>query len=218
MRYLTVRAEATGATSLHPLGEALREATGFSREAIHHAELLDDDTVLMLAEGSGDQARYVEIMRASPHVRDFLVSGTDRWMAVSQFELSPATEELLGRADRPGVVVETPIRINADGSLRITYLGDEPDLQGLFGSLTDEAPFEVEVLETGSYAPDQHALTRLFTERQREVLEAAVDVGYYREPRRATHDDVAERVGLAPTTVGEHLRKIEHRVFAAIVR
>jgi len=218
MRYLTIRAEAAGSAPLHPLGEALREATSFSREAIHHVELLDDDTVLMLAEGSGDQTRYVEIMRSSPNVRDFLISGTERWMAVSQFELSPATKQLMVRGDRPGIVVDTPIHINADGSLRITYLGDDAGLQALFDSLTDDAPFETEVLETGPYAPDQGSLTRILTARQREVLEAAVELGYYREPRRATHQDVAERVDLAPTTVGEHLRKIEQRVFTAMVQ
>ncbi|QCC49466.1 helix-turn-helix domain-containing protein [Halobellus limi] len=218
MRYLTVRAEAAGTGPLHPLGEALGEATSFAREAIHHVELLDDDTVLMLAEGSGDQSSYIEVMQASPYVKEFLVSGTERWMAVTQFELSPPTAELMRRGDRPGIVVDTPIQINADGSLRITYLGDELDLQDLFDSLTDDAPFEIEVLETGSYSPDQHALTRLLTARQREVLETALDVGYYELPREATHESIAEQLDIAPTTAGEHLRKIERRVFTAIVQ
>jgi predicted DNA binding protein len=218
MRYLTVRAEAAETGTLHPLGDALGEAASFSREAIHHVELLDDDTVLMLAEGSGDQSSYIEIMQASPYVQEFLVAGTDRWMAVSQFELSPATAELMRRADRAGIVVDTPIRINADGSLRITYLGDDPDIQDLFNSLTDEAPFEIEVLETGSYSPDQHPLMRLLTARQRDVLKTALDIGYYEIPRQATHEEIAEQLGIAPTTAGEHLRKIEQRVFTAIGR
>jgi len=218
MRYLTLRAEAEGSNTLHPLGDALRAAPSFSREAIHHVELLDDGTVLMLAEGSGDQATYVEIMQESPHVHDFLVSGSERWMAVSHFELSPATKQLMKRADRPEVIVDTPIQINSDGSLRITYLGDESALQTLFTAMTDDAPFQMEVLETGSYTPDQHSLTRLLTTRQREVLEVAINAGYYEAPRQATHDDIADHLGIAPTTVGEHLRKVERRVFTAIVR
>jgi predicted DNA binding protein len=217
MRYLTIRVSATGETALHPLGNALGEATSFSREAIHHVELLDDDTVLMLAEGSGDQTQYIEIMEDSPSVRDFLVSGSERWMAVSQFELSAATEQLMHQADRPDVVVDTPIHITSDGSLRITYLGDDPPLQDVYKSLSDDASLQITVLETGPYAPDQHSLTRLLTARQRSVLRVAVDVGYYQAPRRATHEEIAEHLDITATTVGEHLQKIEQRVFTAIV-
>jgi predicted DNA binding protein len=45
------------------------------------------------------------------------------------------------------------------------------------------------------------------------VLETAVDVGYYTNPREATHADIADELGIAATTVGEHLREIESRVF-----
>jgi predicted DNA binding protein len=157
-------------------------------------------------------------MDASSYVEDYLVSGEEPWMAVSRFELSAATRALMTRADREGIVVDTPMQINSDGTLRITYLGDDEALQSLYEALTDDAPFHIEVLETGTYSPDQHALTRLLTDRQREVLEAAVDVGYYRTPRRATHEDVAAAVGIASTTAGEHLRKIEQRVFTALVQ
>ena len=37
-------------------------------------------------------------------------------------------------------------------------------------------------------------------------------------PRAATHEDVAREVDAAPSTVGEHLRKVESRVFAQLVR
>ncbi|WP_135822802.1 helix-turn-helix domain-containing protein [Halostella litorea] len=217
MRYLTVRSTADGA-ALHPLGRELRDAPGFSREAIHHAELLDDGTVLMLAEGSGDSTRYESVMRESPHVVEFMVSGDERWIAVSQFESSAATERIMAEAARPGVVVDTPIDIDPDGALRITYLGGESALQDLYRSMTGDDPVRVEVLETGSYTPDQNSLTRLLTDRQREVLDAAVEAGYYRTPRAGTHEDVAAALDLAPTTVGEHLRKVEERVFTAIAR
>ena len=218
MRYLTIRVSATGDAALHPLGSALGEATSFSREAIHHVELLDDNTVLMLAEGSGDQTNYIEIMQESPYVHDFLVSGSDRWMAVSQFELSTATKQLMTQADRPEVVVDTPIHITSDGSLRVTYLGDDPSLQDLYESLSDDTSLQITVLETGPYVPDQQSLTRLLTAQQRNVLNVAVDVGYYEAPRQATHEEIAKQLDITATTVGEHLKKIEQRVFTAIVQ
>jgi len=59
---------------------------------------------------------------------------------------------------------------------------------------------------------------RALTTRQQEVLRAAVEVGYYENPRTGTHEDVAAAVGIAPTTAGDHIREIETRVFGTLVR
>ena len=218
MRYLTVVARPGESGAFHPLGAELAEEPSISREAIHHVELLADGTVLLFAEGSGDRERYEEIMRESPHVVDSLVSGDERWMAVSQFEPTDSTRRVLELGRESDVVVETPIRINDDGSLRITHLGSDADLRELFQKVADETVLDFEVVETGEYDPEVESFTRLLTTRQREVLEAAVELGYYRSPRESTHEDVASVVGIAPTTAGEHLRKIEERVFGALVR
>lgn len=218
MRYLTVLVRPAETGAFHPLGRALSEDPSLTREAIHHVELLDDGTVLLFAEGSGDRNRYEEIMADSPAVLDYLVSGEQQWMAVSQFEATELAERILDRQRESDVVVETPIYFTEDGALRITYLGSDPAFQSLFEDVAADAGVAFEVVETGEYDPEQASFTRLLTARQREVLDAAVAVGYYDNPRTATHEDVAERVGIAPTTAGEHLRKIEARVFGALVR
>ena len=78
--------------------------------------------------------------------------------------------------------------------------------------------YDIEVLETGEHHPELGDLFLSLTERQREVLETATDLGYYDNPRQATHDDIAADVDASPSTVGEHLRKIEARVFGHLVR
>ncbi|MFQ3320750.1 MAG: putative DNA binding protein, partial [Natronomonas sp.] len=55
------------------------------------------------------------------------------------------------------------------------------------------------------------------TARQKEVLLAALEAGYYDESRQATYDDIASVVDCSATTVGEHLRKIEGRLVRGIV-
>jgi predicted DNA binding protein len=217
MRYLTVLVRPTESGLFHPLGQTLKEEPSITREAIHRVELLTDGTVVLLGEGSGDQERYEAIMEDSPHVVDYLVSGDERWLAVSQFEPTDVVRRILERRRESDIVVETPIRINTDGSLRVTYLGSESALQDLFQQVGTESDFSFEVVETGTYEPDEASLTRLLTIRQQEVLEAAVRVGYYSAPREGTQEDVAEFVGIAPTTAGEHLRKIEERVFDTLV-
>ena len=58
MRYLTLRIVSRDSDGFHPLGRRLAEEPSLKREAVHHFERLDDGTVLLLAEGSGDRDRY----------------------------------------------------------------------------------------------------------------------------------------------------------------
>lgn len=218
MRYLTVRLEPTDGGAFHPVGELLAEEPSITREAIHHVELLDDETVVTLAEGSGDRERYAELMTESPVVEDFMVAGEERWMATSQFEARDPARQILSWRRESELVVETPIKINDDGSVRMTYLGSEGDFRALYDTMTASSALHMEVLETGDYQPNPPTFSRVLTTRQQEVLQAAVDCGYYTNPRTATHEDIAATVGIAPTTVGDHLREIEARVFGTLVR
>ncbi|NHX36504.1 MULTISPECIES: helix-turn-helix domain-containing protein [Halolamina] len=218
MRYLSVEMTPGDDGGFHPVGAKLREEPAITREAIHHIELLADETVLVFAEGSGDSDRYEAIMSESSLVDEYLVSGVDRWMAVNQFEPSTETRRLLELERGSHVVIETPVPINADGSVRVTFVGSDSAFQDVFHRVDEELSLSFEIVETGSYDPDTDSLRRVLTTRQQEVLEAAVDVGFYNAPREATQRDVAERIGIAPTTAGEHLRKIEERVFDALTR
>ncbi|WP_336406679.1 helix-turn-helix domain-containing protein [Haloarcula litorea] len=200
------------------MGERLAEEPSIQREAIHHVEFLDDETVLTLAEGRGDRERYEGIMSSSPAVDGYVVSGDERWMAVSQFEPTDEVRRLLEWQRQADIVVETPIPFGADGAQRVTVLGEESALGEIFDEAAGIDALSVEIVETGEYDPEARRFTRSLTNRQREVLAAAVEVGYYRAPREATHADVAEAVGLSPSTVGDHLRKIEAAVFESIVR
>jgi predicted DNA binding protein len=87
----------------------------------------------------------------------------------------------------------------------------------LYEYVEDVDYMAVDILETGEYEADESAFRRMITTRQEEVLETAVDLGYYHEPRQASLADISEVVGIAPGTVGEHLRKVEERVFSEIV-
>lgn len=218
MRYLTVRVEPSGGGAFHPLGERLTDEPSIERRAIHHVDLLADDTVLLFAEASGSRERYRQIMDGSPHVHEYLVAGDDHWVAVSQLEPTEGARRALELQQESRLVIDTPIRFTASGALKMTCIGTDETFGELSETIDETAPVTFEVLEMGDYDPDESSFGRMVTSRQEEVLEAAVDLGYYNEPRRATLEDVAEVVGIAPTTVGEHLRKVEERVFGDIVR
>jgi len=217
MRYARLRVRPTEGAAFHPLGAALAEEPSVERGNIHRVDLLEDGTGLLLAEARGDVERYRDILQESPHVVDFsVVEGDGWWYSYTRFEPTPVTERMLEIRYDTGLAMEMPIELAPDGSMVVTLVGPE----GAFADAlpTEDAEFAVEVAETGTHTPDFDDLFLSLTDRQREVLEAAVGLGYYEDPRQATHADVADTVGIAASTVGEHLRKIERRVFSQLVR
>jgi len=212
MRYVTVRISPTDDSELHPLMTRLAAAEDITREAIHRVEMLADGTGVMVGESRGNQRHFERIMADSDYVIDYAVTGTDgQWYSYSNFEPTEFSEQILAAQQSSAGLIETPIVPNADGSMELTLVGDE-------GNLTDAIPpetdgYTVELLETGDREPRAEDLFACLTERQQTVLEVAIDHGYDRNPRAATHEEIATALDCSPSTVGEHLRKIEARVF-----
>jgi predicted DNA binding protein len=216
MRYVTILARPTEG-ALHPLDRALREEPAIDREAIHRAELLEDDTIVMFAEARGDADRLREILADSAHVHEFTVTADDenRIYSYSHYEPNDTLRDLLLRRREQELVVRMPLEYTDDGAMRATYVGRDEAFQRAMADRPESV--EIDIESTGDYHPDAEDLLAQLTARQREVLRTAVGEGYYESPREATHEDVAEAVGLSPATVGEHLRKIESKVLKRLV-
>lgn len=214
MRYVRIRATPTERRAFHPLGQALADEPAIERGNISWVELLDDETGILLAKAWGDIAAYRRVLEESPYVIDFNVAGAEDWCySYTHFETTTVTREMLATKYESGLVMEMPIAVSPDGSMEVTLVGPEEALQQRFEqSEPDPTGYEFEIIETGPYHPDLDDVYVSLTERQREVLDAALELGYYDSPRRATHEDVAAAVDAAPSTVSEHLQKIEARV------
>jgi len=217
MRYVTLRIYPEGDGALHPLMGELGAAEDITQEAIHRAELLEDGTMVMVGESRGNQRRYERIMADSDYVLEFTTTGADsRWYSYANLEPTEISERMLAAQQRSTGLIEMPLLPSEDGSLEYTLVGDEASLRE---SLPPEMDgYTVELLETGDRAPRADDLFACLTERQQTVLETAIDRGYYATPRAATHDDLAAALDCSPSTVGEHLRKIEARLFSQFSR
>ncbi|ACV47537.1 MULTISPECIES: helix-turn-helix domain-containing protein [Halomicrobium] len=216
MRYVTVRVEPREGTAFHPLGQALSDAEDITREAIHRVELLDDGSGVMLAEARGNRDHYEAILDDSDYVCQYAVTGTEgRWYAYCQFDPNEANYRMLQHRQESTVMMEMPIEVHPTGAMEITFVGDE-------GAFSEAVPsegeaFEIELLETGQRPPRGEDLFACLTDRQQTILETAIELGYYENPREATQAEIADAVDATAGTVGEHLRKIEHRVFSQFV-
>lgn len=60
------------------------------------------------------------------------------------------------------------------------------------------------------------AVERRLTDRQREVLEAAFEAGYYDWPREISGEDLADRMDISQPTLSEHLTTAERKLLSLL--
>lgn len=215
MRYVTVVMRPTEGY-YNPVNRKVTEDPDVTPVAIHHVELLDDGTVLQETEVRGDLDRLESILAGDDHILEHAVFGDREGYAYSRYEPTDLIEHLIESSRENELMVQWPVEYTDEGHQRITMVGHE----AAFAAADTDGPegVEMEIVEVGEYDPDDGRLYGLLTDRQREVLETAVEMGYYEDPRRATQAEVAEALGIATGTAGEHLRKIEATLLGAIVR
>ena len=122
---------------------------------------------------------------------------------------------LLDIAHEHTLIIDTPLEFTEEG-LRATLVGTHENLRVALGDIPNGMDFSVD--SAGTYVPGSEDLLSPLTDRQLEVFETAVEEGYYDVPRKATHKDIAENLGCAPSTVDEHLRKAESRVVTGLIQ
>lgn len=108
------------------------------------------------------------------------------------------------------------------GTLRLSFHATDvetvrtavDDLDAAFGSVRIDR-----LARTGAGEDDDLVLVdrgRL-TDRQREVLETAMDLGYFERPRSANATEVAERLDISPSTFAEHLAAAQSKVLDSLL-
>jgi predicted DNA binding protein len=217
MRYVRAVFKPPSGQAFHPTGQALAERDAVTREYVHRTNLLPDDTVASLVSVRGDPAVAEATLADLDSVLDVAVADPPGpGFIYLHHESNEAVTSML-RANRDStVVMDPPIEIHENGDFEVVYVGTDAAFAGSFGEIPN-VDVDVDVLETGAYAPCRRDVFDRLTDRQQEAVAAAVRMGYYRNPREATQGDVAAAIGCSPGTAGEHLRKAEERVFACFV-
>lgn len=99
-----------------------------------------------------------------------------------------------------------------DGRVRIGVLGESKQLND-FVEYVENAGVHLNVASIAdSTFPMNYPLDGL-TKRQKEVLSQAFALGYYDLPRRIDSEGLASKLGLKSSTLIEHRRKAENRLF-----
>ena len=158
-------------------------------------------------------ARDVDAVLSAMNSHDALasVSVMAREDGVATVRIETDAPLLLLAAKRSGLPIEMPLDIE-DGVAEVEVTGEHERVAEMGRRLSDLGlEFEVERVR------QRVNPARLLTDRQRELLLAAVDLGYYDVPRRATLTEVAEHVGIAKSTCSETLQRVERTVVREFV-
>jgi predicted DNA binding protein len=174
--------------------------------------VLADGTVAQLGEFDGDADRFYELAGNADNTHSLAVTDRERGFYHVHFEPRPVTRDMMRARRRTSLALKMPLEMGDDGAIIGTFIGDDSAFGDALAEIPDEV--EVDIERMGEVVPSPEDVFGMLTARQQEVLDHAVEEGYYEDPRQATHADLAEGLDCSPATVGEHLRRIEHRVFA----
>ena len=216
MKYLKLTLSPTD-RAIHPIDRFLAGHDGITREALLHVDARADGTTVLLYRVTGDGAGFDGTLekRAGVVDHDVVDLAGNGYHAFVQADAADDGGVLLEIARDNALIVDTPLEF-ADEGLRATLVGTHENLRAALGAVPDSLDFSVD--NAGTYVPGGEDLLSPLTDRQLEVFETAVEEGYYDVPRQATHKDIADNLGCAPSTVDEHLRKAESRVVTGLIQ
>jgi predicted DNA binding protein len=218
MRYfdLVLTSEHNG---IHPVDAELSRIDGVGREALLHIDSFGDGTGVLLYRLNGDRDSVVEAVKAHDSVISYDVLDVE---AENTFHLyvhvhpgEPAGT-LMALCYEFALIIDTPIEFTDRGGVLVTIVGTHDMLREALKAVPDH--ISVSIQQVGQYSPGTRDMLSMLTDRQREVFETAVEMGYYDIPRQVNQGELADELGCAPSTVDEHLRKAESKMLSALLR
>lgn len=112
------------------------------------------------------------------------------------------------------VIVETPIEFTDDLIASARIIAPEKILENTYRNIGERPGVCIEGV--GYCRPMENDPLEMLTDRQEEILRAAIEKGYYAIPRRTSQEALGEHFGIEPQTIGEHLRKIESKIIKQV--
>jgi predicted DNA binding protein len=170
----------------------------------------DADPVRIAARAAEYESVDVTLLRESENSGFFEFLVSEGCPAVTLAELGALPRTVLGEDGTGRIVAEIPPQRNASAVIE---------------AFSDEYP-EADLVtkrEKDTLAPRfaqsafQQVLHEHLTERQREVLQTAYEMGYYDWPRECTGADIAEKLDISSPTFSEHIKAAERNLFSVLL-
>jgi predicted DNA binding protein len=200
------------------VGASEREACTFEL-----AEIIprDDGTHAEFFNVVGSDAeRILELAAANERVKATLLG---EYGDSDLYEFLVSDECPAARLAELGALPRTVRGVEGEGRI-VVEIAPQYDAAAIVEAFLDEYP-DIEIVskrEKTEIAPLlrkpalREVLRTRLTDRQREVLEAAFESGYYEWPRECTGEDVADELGISSSTFSEHIHAAERNLFTVM--
>lgn len=130
-------------------------------------------------------------------------------------EIRPEDETFFAAFEDRDLIVVPPVRFDADAEMDLTIVGVGEEIQRMLAAVPSD--IEVTIDQIGTYDRRGGTLIGTLSGRQLEAIGAAVELGYYEVPRRASLADVAAALECAESTASVLLRRAENELFSRLV-
>lgn len=161
-----------------------------------------EEAALELGEVLADDPdAAVDAMRNHSSIRNYELLESETRRALGKYETTET--DLYDFVELSSLTIEFPVDVR-NGWYEFGLTGTREELDQ-FGDVLDGSPFRYELESLVTTAGTE----TLVTDRQREVLEAAVREGYFEVPRECTLAELAETLGVDKSTASTILRRGE---------
>ncbi|MFT4891461.1 MAG: putative DNA binding protein [Halobacteriales archaeon] len=215
MKHIRVRITASGrADEIHPMYGVLTGAP-FVERATAVQWNYTGDALGILHYVVGDADALERAMQEIPEVVGYDMERIDARSCYVYVRdaTTDSLQEMFSPIASGGLIVVPPIEYHPDGTVVFSMFGPDDEVQDAIEGIS--GPFDVTIEAVGGLAGTTAAIEAHLSDRQRDVVETAVELGYYDVPRSASQEDIAAELDCAASTIAEHLRKSEARILRA---
>lgn len=138
-----------------------------------------------------------------------ILTQEDSYLYVIAFYAPELSDEI---ADQVAELMGTCEPDLSGNGVTMSLVGSQEAISGTLNEYASEG-VSPDLRKLGEYQGRMQPLDEL-TDRQREVLQTAFEMGYYEVPREISTEDIATELDVDPSTVAEHLQRAERNLMA----
>jgi predicted DNA binding protein len=180
--------------------------------------LAADDASTLLYAIDGAAMEFREAARDTAGIESVTLSDADSATSYALLEARPTAipffEAVVTAVARAGMILRRPLVYRNHCSYG-HVVGKSSPLQAMFDGISADIDFQITTI--GQFPCTAEDRSSRLTNRQREVIETALAMGYYEHPRKITHQDIAAELGCGLSTVTEHLQKSEDKLIHSAI-
>lgn len=202
----------------HPMQQFLSGTDAVYAERLLGWTIPDDEEVwYLLLHAEGDLETYRGALSSVDLIDEFDLTraGEDSFYAYVVERIRPQEKQLLAAFADRNLVLVPPVDFSPDGRPTYTVVGPAEDQQRMLEALPDE--FVADVERVGEFDNRYASVAGRLTDRQREAVRSAFEVGYYDVPREATLEDVAGKLDCSEAGASKLLRRAEAAVMGVVL-